>query len=160
MQKRFDRLINVCAMLKRDNYDVDTWIIGEGQLRPNLEQQIQRLGLNESVSLLGFKDPPYPYINQADLFVSTSETEGFSLVVAEAFALGIPVVSTKTTGPIELLEEGKYGVLVEKDELSIYKGVKLLIESDEQRKHYAKKSLERSQSFDIGNTMVEIYNVL
>lgn len=159
-QKRFDRLINVCAMLKKDNYDVDTWIIGDGQLRPNLEQQIQRLGLEENVFLLGFKNPPYSYMKQADLFVSTSETEGYPLVVCEALVLGLPIIATHITGPKELLDEGKYGVLVEKDEFSIYNGIISVIESDEQRKYYTQKSLERSRCFDIDYSMVEIYNVL
>lgn len=158
--KRFDRLINVCAMLKQDNYDVDTWIIGDGQLRPNLKRQIQRLGLEENIFLLGFKNPPYSYMKQADLFVSTSDTEGYPLVVCEALVLGLPVIATHITGPKELLDEGKYGVLVEKDETSIYHGIVSVIESDEQRKYYTQKSLERSRCFDINYSMVEIYNVL
>lgn len=158
--KRFDRLINVCAMLKQNNYDVDTWIIGEGYLRPELERQIQQLGLEENVFLLGFKNPPYSYMKQADLFVSTSDTEGYPLVVCEALVLGLPVIATNITGPIELLEDGKYGVLVEKDEISIYNGIISVIESDDQRKYYTQKSLERSRCFDIDYSMVEIYNVL
>lgn len=158
--KRFDRLINVCAMMKQGHYDVDTWIIGDGHLRPELEKQILRLGLQENVFLLGFKNPPYPYMKQADLFASTSDVEGYPLVVCEAMILGLPVIATKTTGTMELLGDGKYGVLVEKNEFSIYNGIKLLIESNEQRKHYALRSLERSRCFDIELSMAEIYKVL
>ena len=120
--KRFDRLINVCGMLKQNHYDVDTWIIGEGHLRNELEDQIKELHLQDNVFLLGFKNPPYAYMREADLFVSTSDVEGYPLVVCEAMTLGLPIVATKITGPMELLENNRYGLLVEKKEEDIFYG--------------------------------------
>ena len=55
--KRFDRLINVCGMLKQNHYDVDTWIIGEGHLRNELEEQIKELHLQDTYNVF------FPYLD-------------------------------------------------------------------------------------------------
>src|SRR5699024_3905212 len=66
----------------------------------------------DHVFFLGFQNNPYIYMKQADLFVLTSIHEGFSHVVAEALATGVPVVSTDCkSGPREVLDNGQYGKL-------------------------------------------------
>jgi glycosyltransferase involved in cell wall biosynthesis len=88
-------------------------ILGEGKLRPDLEQLINELGLSEHVVLPGFMNDPYPWYSGADLFVLSSRWEGFGNVVVEALQCGIPVVSTDCpSGPNEILEDGRYGRLV------------------------------------------------
>jgi glycosyltransferase involved in cell wall biosynthesis len=87
-------------------------IIGEGHLRPALEQQIKALKLTECVSLVGFIVNPVSWINQADVFVLSSNYEGFGIVLVEALAAGTTIVSTDCDyGPDEILDD-KYGYLV------------------------------------------------
>ncbi len=89
------------------------WIVGEGPLRTELEQRIERLGLSESVRLPGHISNPFPIVRAADLFVLSSGHEGFGNVLVEAMSLGTPVVSTDCPyGPREILEGGKWGALV------------------------------------------------
>jgi len=159
-EKQTNRLINVAALLKSNHYDVDLWILGDGKLREQLEQQAKDLKVEEMVHFLGFKQPPYCYMNVADIFISTSKAESFSLVVCEAMCLGLPIVSTKTTGPIELLDNNKFGLLTDHDEASIYNALVQLIDSEEKRKHYLVMSLERAKMFDVQQTMNEIYSLL
>lgn len=88
-------------------------IIGEGDLRGELETLIASLGLSERVRLAGFVADPGPYFARANLFVLSSAWEGFGNVIIEALAAGVPVVSTDCpSGPAEILENGKYGRLV------------------------------------------------
>jgi len=88
-------------------------ILGEGSLRLTLEQDLQELGLQGRVLLPGFHPDPTPWYQMADLFVLSSDYEGFANVVAEALACGTPVVSTDCRhGPAEILEHGRYGRLV------------------------------------------------
>ena len=88
-------------------------ILGEGVLRPTLEQDVQDLGLQGRVVMPGFHPDPTPWYQAADLFVLSSDFEGFANVVAEALACGTPVVSTDCPhGPAEILEQGRYGELV------------------------------------------------
>jgi len=88
-------------------------ILGEGKERKKLEKLIRELGLESDIDMPGFVENPYCYIAKADLFVLSSRWEGFPNVLLEAMALGVPVVSTNCqSGPVEILENGKYGKLV------------------------------------------------
>lgn len=159
-EKGFDRLVVLAKRLKDDGYNFKINIIGEGELRKDLEKLISENHVEDEVSLVGFVTPPYEVMSNADLFISSSVAEGFSLVVAEAFCLGLPVVSTKTTGPIELIDNNKYGLLTEHDDESIYQAVKKMIDDDSLREYYHRKSLERAEIFDVKSVMNQIYSIL
>lgn len=88
-------------------------ILGDGELRDDLTQMVQHLGLAERVLLPGFVENPYAWMRKADLFVLSSAWEGLPTVLVEAIACGAPVVSTDCpSGPSEILEGGRWGDLV------------------------------------------------
>jgi glycosyltransferase involved in cell wall biosynthesis len=88
-------------------------LIGEGPDQAALEQLAVELGIRQSVHFLGFCSNPFPFIRQAEMLVLSSRYEGFGMVLAEAMALGTPVISSDCpTGPRDLLEAGKAGLLV------------------------------------------------
>lgn len=159
-QKRYDRAIEVARRLKADGLDFELWILGEGELRNTIESQIKSSGLEETVLLKGFVKPPYPYVSQSDLFLCTSESEGLPLVIAEAFWMGVPVVSTNVTGPSELLGDSEYGLLTGEDIDSIYHVVKSVMTDEQLRKHYAVKSCERAKIFSVEKFMKDFYMLL
>lgn len=103
-------LIEAFAGLPRER-NAKLTIVGEGQLRPELEAIADRLGVADRVSLPGFRDP-WPYYQSADLFVLPSRSEGFGNVLIEAMSAGLPIVSTDCVGPREILADGKWGALV------------------------------------------------
>jgi glycosyltransferase involved in cell wall biosynthesis len=79
-------------------------IIGEGECREELEEKVSALGLQDDVDFLGFRENPYPFVLRANLFVLSSQWEGFPNVILEALALGRNVVSTDChAGPAEIL---------------------------------------------------------
>lgn len=158
--KRYDRLIRVAKHFQEEGYDLDFWILGEGELECQLKQLCMELNVSDRVHFLGFINPPYAYVKEADIFLSTSDAEGFSLVVCEALCLGAAIVSTKTTGPIEILDNSKYGILVDKNEDAIYDGLKCLVDNPDTLAHYKKMALERAQMFDVSSAMAQIYAIL
>lgn len=110
-QKRFDRLVHAFAGLPER--DAVLMILGEGGERENIETLAQTLNVAGRVFMPGFTHDPAYYLRRADLFVLSSDYEGFGNVVAEALEQGTPVVSTDCpSGPREILEDGKYGTLV------------------------------------------------
>lgn len=111
-QKDFPTLIRAFALL-RAQIDARLVIIGEGGMRSDLEKLILELSLRDSVVLPGFVDNPFVVMKQANLFVLSSAWEGLPTVLIEAMACGTPVVSTECpSGPVEILENGKWGRLV------------------------------------------------
>src|SRR5690606_26732556 len=88
-------------------------ILGEGEERPRLQALVDALGLDGRLLLPGYQSDPAPWYAHADLFVLSSDHEGFGNVIVEALEQGVPVVSTDCpSGPREILEGGKYGTLV------------------------------------------------
>jgi len=88
-------------------------ILGEGNLRGELEVLAGELGIAADVELPGFVANPYAYMSRAGLFVLSSMLEGSPNALTEALAVGTPVVATDCpSGPREILEGGKYGPLV------------------------------------------------
>ena len=158
-QKGYESLLEACNKLNKDNIKYELWILGEDWARPKLEELINKYRLS-NIKLLGFKENPYKYIKQGDLFVCSSKNEGFSLVIAEAMILGLPVISTKCSGPNELLNFGQFGYMVENDEEALYEGLKEIINNEEKLKYYKEKSNERVEFFNYRNRIKIIENIL
>jgi glycosyltransferase involved in cell wall biosynthesis len=111
-QKDFETLIRAFARL-RAGRPVNLVILGEGKRRARLTTLVRELDLSDCVDLPGFADNPHAWMARAALFVLSSRWEGFSNALAEALALGCPVVSTNCpSGPAELLQAGTLGPLV------------------------------------------------
>ncbi len=88
-------------------------IVGEGELRPQLEQLADSLGLSAIIDLPGYLVNPFPYMANADVYVLSSLREGMPNALIEALACGCPVVSTDCkSGPQEILDGGRFGELV------------------------------------------------
>jgi len=153
--KGFDRLINVAERLNNDGFDFDLWIVGDGSQREELQQIVEQKNLT-NVKFLGSQANPYKYMKQADLYVCSSRYEGYNLTVAEALILGVPVLSTHCTGPCEILDDGKYGVIVENSEEGLYAGIKDLLEHPEKLAYYKEKAIARKDFFNEERIIGEI----
>ncbi len=111
-QKNFANLINAFARVV-ERKQARLLILGEGEQRRQLEQQVSRLGLESLVSLPGFIANPYACLKHASVFALSSDWEGLPTVLIEALACGTQVVSTNCpSGPFEILNQGELGALV------------------------------------------------
>lgn len=105
-------LIEAFALLRK-KIKATLYLVGDGEFREEYEALIELLDLQEDVVLTGFISDPSAYYSHADLFVLSSNYEGFGNVIVEAMDVGTPVVATDCeSGPREVLEDGKYGILV------------------------------------------------
>lgn len=158
-QKKLERVIRLAQRLKEDEKVFHFLIIGDGDLYDALNNLANDLSVQDVLSLVGYKKNPYPYIISSDMLLSTSGWEGFSLVICEAMALGVPVVATKTAGPMEILDNDKFGLLCEHDDESIYQAVKRMYEDLELRKYYSEVGKERVKDFSVERAMNSIYQL-
>ena len=155
-QKGYDRLLRVVKQLHEENYSLNLLILGEGQEHKILDTYIRENRMQDYVCLPGFTSNPYKDLQNADLFVCSSRVEGFSLVVAEAMVLEVPVLSTYCSGPNELLEEGKNGLWIENSEKALYEGIKHILDCKSLLKNYIIPARCRIMDFDPQNIICEI----
>jgi glycosyltransferase involved in cell wall biosynthesis len=159
--KRFDRLIRVHAKLIEKDIDNELIIIGDGEEYCTLSDLITELHVEKTVQLLGYKENPYPYMKMADVFVSSSDFESYSLVILEAIILKVPVVATDTLGSKFLLRQNGIGKVVDfSDEALLNELTKVLITPDYALsivKSYYKMDLAK---FNITKQMKEIESMI
>jgi glycosyltransferase involved in cell wall biosynthesis len=112
-QKGFDLLLQAFQLVVEGNRQWGLTILGEGELRPQLERMIEKLGLGERVQLAGRVNNPFAWLRQADLFVMSSRFEGLPCSLCEAMACGLPAISFDCdSGPRDIIREGVDGLLV------------------------------------------------
>ena len=154
-QKGYDLLVPMIRRLRDRGFNVTLYIIGEGEEHVSLQHLIEKLQLESYVHLLGYHRNPYLLMQKMDLFVCSSRAEGYSLVIAEAMVLGLPIVSMNCSGPNELLDNGRYGCLCntyDNLEQALYHAVSDMYYLQELKK----KSKERQSFFDIHKTINQV----
>ncbi|WP_422798263.1 glycosyltransferase [Sphingobacterium sp. HJSM2_6] len=110
--KGFDQLIEAYSKINAD--DVDLLIVGGGSEYENLSKQIEHLGIQQRVKLIGPKDNLQDYYNQAELFVLPSRNEGYPNTLIEAMSFGCACIAMDCEfGPSEIIENEANGILIE-----------------------------------------------
>lgn len=123
-EKNIGFLLKVVAQVRNDVPDVLFIIAGEGPARASLEQEVKMLGLANSVRFIGYLDRHTELNNcyrAADIFIFSSRTETQGLVLLEAMAQGVPVVSIAEMGTRDVLKDG-IGVWIAQEDLADFSG--------------------------------------
>ncbi|MDE6067337.1 MAG: glycosyltransferase family 4 protein [Treponemataceae bacterium] len=150
-QKNFRSLIDVFFKVHQKYPEWKLHIYGRGTLHDKLEKQICDLHLSECAKLMGVSDSIGTVFKEAGVFVLTSLYEGFSMVIAEAMANGIPVVSYDCpNGPADLIKNEENGLLVEnQNEEELYKSICRMIDDSALRQNCSESALNTVQKYDI-----------
>lgn len=130
-EKGLVRCIPAFAMLKKNGLDFEWHIIGDGVMKQHLEREIEKHSLCENIILEGQQTNPYPYIKNADWFLLPSFHEAAPMVFDEAFALAVPVLTTRTLSAVEMIEKRGIGIVCENNEDAIYDMLCRVSSSDE-----------------------------
>jgi len=146
-RKRQDLILETLALLPLNYHLV---IVGSGAEESSLKELTKKLNLEERVDFEGHKTNPYPYMKQANIFILTSEHEGFPNVLLEANSLGTPIVSFPCLGGVdEIIENGVNGfLLLNRDTTNLATKIKEAVEMEFDKKIVI-DSVERRYSTDI-----------
>jgi glycosyltransferase involved in cell wall biosynthesis len=157
--KGFDLLIDACKYLKDEGFEFEVNILGDGQLRSNLDNQIKKQSLTKHVFLRGFKENPYPWLKHSQTLIMTSIAEGLPTVLCEALTMGIPTITPNVPGCREVIEYGEYGLVYDRDSKALFNQMKKIIIEKEVHEKYSKKSIERSEVFNDKNVLKKYYEL-
>ena len=145
--KGFMRLLDVCKKLNEEGFSYHLWIVGDGIDAKKIQNHACELELR-NVHFLGQQSNPYKYIRAADFYVCSSHYEGFSMTMMEAVILGKPIITTHVSGTMEMLDDGRYGMIVENSAQGLYEGLKQILFDQMLRNDYKEKAEQRKNYFN------------
>jgi glycosyltransferase involved in cell wall biosynthesis len=159
-KKGFDVLISACARLPRtvQGREVRLLLVGDGKERDELETHASRVGMGDRISFPGWQADPDPYYEIADVVAFPSRFEPYGNVIKETWAHGKALVSTKTLGAEELLEDGRTGLLVPvEDEKAIAEALLRVLKDEGLRKGLGDAGCERVRNHYSKDVIVDRY---
>jgi glycosyltransferase involved in cell wall biosynthesis len=157
--------IRAARIVKREIAGARFFIVGEGELRKDLESLIRELGLERDVTLTGFRSDVLSLLSTFDCFVLSSYLEGLCTSVMDAQFLGVPVVATRTGGVPDLVEDGRTGLLVAPgDPEELAAGVLRMLRDEALRARCVHFAKEKARGYDhnrmVAQTLEAYRNVL
>ncbi len=149
-EKNIDFLIRMLTHVWQDIPDILLIIAGDGPAKRHLQRLAINLGLENNIMFIGYLDRKaelYDCYCSADVFVFSSRTETQGLVLLEAMALGIPVISTAIMGTKDILQDNPGALIAEDDEVKFACKVTRLLSNDLQRKSLGAQAREAAQQW-------------
>lgn len=125
------RLVDVMAQVVKIDKNVKLGIVGDGEMKQDLQNYISEKQMDDNIELLGFMSNPYKVISCSKLMLMTSISEGLPMCVLEALSVGVPIISTKTDGLKEIIQNDKTGYLFDTNSEASSKILELLKNKEE-----------------------------
>lgn len=156
-QKGFDKLIDSWALVVQQHPDWSLHIYGDGFLRTELQEQIERLGLTEKCWLEHTVKEIADKYSESSIFVLSSRYEGFGMVITEAMGCGVPPISFACPcGPRDIIKDGVNGLLVEDGNIEdMAKKICYLIENEDKRQEMGKQAYLDAQKYKMENIALQ-----
>ncbi|MCU7617818.1 glycosyltransferase [Chryseobacterium sp. PBS4-4] len=159
-QKGFDRLLKVHKKLLDEGFKHKILIVGDGYDFENIKQLKTELGVDDTATMLGFTDNPYPYFKNSDFYILSSRYEGFPTVLFEAITLKKKIIATEVSGVSEMLNNGELGLIVDNSEEGIYLGMKKALTNPEFFSRFTEKLENYTMPFNLDHSVARIVSVL
>ena len=159
--KNFELLLEVQKRLSDENLDTHLIVLGTGAQEKLLKRKAISLGIQNTVSFLGFKENPYPYLKKSKLLCVSSFTEGFPTVICEAMALGKPFVTTPVAGASDELScDGKCGFVSDWNAKDFAAQVKKVILDERLYHSMSENCVKKIAEFSIASAVINFDNAI
>ena len=154
--KRFDRLITAFSLIAKKYSEWHLNIFGVGEQKEYLNNLISKLDIVEQVNISYAKNDIVTEYKKSHFMVISSDYEGFSLVLIEAMACGLPCVSTACPyGPLEIIEDGVTGLLAKLDESDLAKKIEWMITHEKERQEMGVNAHKSASRYKMDHVMKE-----
>ena len=127
--KGFDLAVRAANILKTKNIDFLWVFIGDGPERDRIVSLISEYGLEDNIHITGIMDNPYPLFKVCDIYIHPSYEESYGLTITTAKMLNKPIVTTRTAGGTEQINNGVNGILTDISSESLASGIIELLEN-------------------------------
>ena len=155
-EKGQEMIPKTARMLLDSGYEIYWYLVGEGDMRPIIEEEINKYDVGHNVILLGAKENPYPYIKNCDVYVQPSFTEGYCTTTMEAKILHKSIVTTDAPGMREQFVTGEDGLIVKSMTAEVLaEGIKNILDHPEMMEMF-RKTL-RKESHDNEGVLQKLY---
>ncbi len=151
-EKGYRHLVDAAALVERARPGVHWVLVGDGELRSELEARARRLGLESRVHFTGWRDDVADVLALSDVFVLPSQSEGFGRVLVEAMAMGRAIVATAVGGVPDVVLAGRTGLLVQPaDPVALADAVRALLDDPARAARLGAAGRARAESsFSLG----------
>ena len=161
--KNIDVLIKSVYLAKKEFPDIKTVIIGNGPEKAKLKALTRMLGLEKNIEFMDFmlKEEVYGFMKSSKLFVLPSILEGFGIIVIEANACGLPLITVKheRNASADLIKDYDNGFVCNLSEQNIAEKIIILLKNNKLRESMSKKSIQNAENYDIINTVAKLENI-
>ena len=158
--QRKNHIVIIKALEKYKTSNIYYFIVGDGELKKELKNVVDEMGLNNHVYFLGYRTDIGRLCNSADIFAMPSIHEGLSVALMEAMGCGKPIIASKIRGNVDLIDEGKGGFLVDTYDVDCYADkIKQLSNDYNMCQKMGEYNIDRIKMFDIGIVKKQIIDI-
>ena len=155
-QKNPDVLIKAFYEFQKLHPEYSLTMYGNGNKIESMKDMAKELGIGEKVNIPGAVQDVFEKIKYAKMFVLASKFEGMPNALIEAMCLGIPVISTKVSGAVDLIHNGENGLLVDCNDVSqLYSAMLQYAENEDEATAYAKEAIKTADLLSVNKITAE-----
>ncbi|MDM0691997.1 glycosyltransferase [Clostridium perfringens] len=155
-EKGYIRLVNILSQLYNEGYKFHVFLIGNGPEHDKIKKDIEKLNMQDVITLIGEDKNPHKYTAKSDLFICSSFSEGYSTACTEAAILGIPIITTDVPGGKEIIEDCECGILTKKDDNDLKEGIRYVLQNSQILEEWKKVMIYTSNKFTLNARKKEI----
>lgn len=130
-EKGYPRLIKILRELRDEGYSFSLVLVGDGPQHAEIKKIVNRLNMEDVVTLVGADPNPHKYTAKSDVFICSSYREGYSTACTEAAILGIPIITTSVSGGEEIINDCECGMLTGIDDESLKNAIRKVLQKPE-----------------------------